>query len=164
MQFFYSRFFLKKRSPRNFFGTVRQKNFREKVVISLSYPETFSIKESFWKEKGSPTKFFGTVRKAIFDKNVIHHLMQFFNPEFFSLKRATLGIFSVLWDKKISRENRDSPFLSKKIFDKRNFLKKEGFPYKTFWYSEKINFRQNRDTPSYAIFLTQNFSETRGSS
>ena len=43
------------------------------------------------------------------------------------------------------------------------FLKKEGFPNKIFWYCEKINFRQTRDTPSYAIFLIQKFSETQGS-
>ena len=29
-------------------------------------------------------------------------------------------------------------------------------------YCEKINFRQSRDTPSYAIFLIQNFSEKKG--
>ena len=39
----------------------------------------------------------------------------------------------------------------------------KGSTYEIFRYCEKINFRQNRDTPSYAIFLVQKFSETQGS-
>ena len=63
--------------------------------------------------------------------------------------------------KKISRANRDIPLVSRNIFDKGIFLRNEGFPYETFRYCEKINFRQNHDTPSYAIFLIQKFSETK---
>ena len=135
--------------------------FREKAVISASYPETFSIKEVFWKKKGSPRKFLGTVRKQIFDKIVIHHLMEFFNPEIFWNTSVPLLTFSVLSDKKTAREILDIPFLSIKLFDKRTFLKTEGVPYEIFWYCEKINFRQNLDTPSYAISLFQKFSEKR---
>ena len=68
-----------------------------------------------------------------------------------------LGIFSVPWDKKVSRESRDIPLLSINFFDKRFFLKNEGSPYEFFRYCEKINFRQNRDTPSYAIFFNPEF-------
>ena len=114
--------------------------------------------------KGSPTKFFGTVRKSIFDKLVIHHLMQFFNPEFFWDKRVLLGIFSVLWDKKFSREIRDIPPPIHKKFRQKKFLKNKWFPYETFRWCEKIKFRQNCDTPSHANFLIQKFFETQDSS
>ena len=88
-------------------------------------------------------------------------LCNFFNPEHFSIKMVTLGIFLRLSDKKVSREIRDILFLSIKPFDKRTFLKTEGVPYEIFWYCEKINFRQNRHTPSYAISLFQKFSEKK---
>ena len=68
-----------------------------------------------------------------------------------------------MWEKDVSRESRDIPLLAIKTFDKRKVLKIERFPYEIFRYCEKINFRQNGDTPSYAIFLIQNFYETQWS-
>ena len=91
-------------------------------------------------------------------------LCSFCDPEVLSIKRVTLVSFPVLWDKKVSRESRDIPLLSRNFFDKGQFLKKEGFPYENFRYCETIILRQNRDKPSYAIFLIQKFSETKGSS
>ena len=49
-----------------------------------------------------------------------------------------------------------------KIFDKRTFPKTEGIPYEIFRYCEKVNFRQNRGTTSYAIYLIRKFSEKEG--
>ena len=121
------------------------------------------MKELFWKKKGSPTKLFVTVRKSIFDKIVIHHPMQFFWSRNFLKKRVLLGVLSVLWDKKVSRKSRDIPLPAIKNSDKSKFLKNEGFPYKVLRYCEKINFRQNRDTLSYAIFIILKFSETKRS-
>ena len=133
-------------------------------MITPSYPSKFPIPEFFWETESPPTKIFCTVRKTTFDKFVIHHLVLFFSdPELFWNKRVPLRLFSVLRDEKISRENRNIPFLSIKFFDKRNFLRNKGFPYEIFRYCEKINFRQNRDTPSYEIFLIHTFSETQGS-
>ena len=88
--------------------------------------------------------------------------MQFFNPEIFWNTSVPLLTFSVLSDKKVSREIRDIPFLSTKLFDKRTFPKVEGVPYENFRYCEKIIFRQNRDTLSHAIILFQKFSDTKG--
>ena len=87
--------------------------------------------------------------------------MQFLYSRKFLIKRVLLGVLPVLWDKKVSRESRDIPLLAKKNSDKRKFLKDEGFPYKTLRYCERINFRQSRDAPSYAIFLIQKFSGKR---
>ena len=39
----------------------------------------------------------------------------------------------------------------------------KGSTYEIFRYCEKFKCRQNRDTPAYAIFLIQKFSETKGS-
>ena len=103
--------------------------------------------------KGSLTKIFGTVRKSLFDKIVIHHLMQFLYSRIFLKKSVPLGVFSVVWDKKVLRESRDIPLLSINFFDQRNFLKNEGFPYEFSRYCEKIIIRQNCDTPSYKNFF-----------
>ena len=112
-------------------------------------------------KKGSPTKVFGTVRKSIFDKIVIHHLMQFLYSRKFLKKRVLLGVLPVLWDKKASRESRDISLLAIKISDKRKFWKMKGSPTKLFGTVRKLFFRQNCDTPSYAIFLIQKFSGKR---
>ena len=90
-------------------------------------------------------------------------LCNFFKTESFWNTSVPLLIFSVLWDKKVSRKSRDLPLLALKTFEKRKVLKIERFPCEIFRYCEKINFRQNGDTPSYAIFLIQNFYETQGS-
>ena len=104
-------------------STVKNDN----PLLSFKISDT----RNFLKGREPPTKIFGAVRKTTFDKIVIHHLMLFFDPEIFWNKRIPLRVFSVL-RQKISRENRDNPFLSIKIFDKRIFLKKEGFPYEIF--------------------------------
>ena len=60
-----------KRSSTNFFGTVRQKTFRQKIVIlppsSSPCIHKFLGYQKFCKtQKCSRTKFFGTVRQQIF--------------------------------------------------------------------------------------------------
>ena len=117
--------------------------------------------EIFWKKR-VPLRSFSVLWENQFStKSWYTILCIFFNPEFSWNRRVLLAIFFLLWDKKTSRENRDIPILSIKIFDKRFFLKKVGFPYESFRYCEKIIFRQTRDTPSYAIFLFQIFSEKK---
>ena len=60
-----------KRSPTNFFGTVRQKTFRQKIVIlppslPLLIHRFFGNQKFFETQKCSPTKFYGAVRQQIF--------------------------------------------------------------------------------------------------
>ena len=112
--------------------------------------------------KESPTNFLGTVRKSLFDKIVIHHLMQFFQTRnFLKHKRPPTNFFGTVRQRSFERKSWYPP-PSQEIFDDGIFLKTEGVPYEVFRYSEKINFRQNRDTPSYAIFLFQNFFWKKG--
>ena len=146
--------FSEKKGPlRRFFGSVRQRRFERKSWYPPPSHKNFSIEVFFWKLKESPTEFLGTERKSIFDKIVIHHLMQFLYSRIFLNKSVPLGVFSVVWDKKVLRESRDIPLLAIKNFDNWKILKNEGFPYESFQDCEKIIFRQNRDTPSYAMFF-----------
>ena len=53
---------------------------------------------------------------------------------------------SVLWDKTISTENRDSrplPLLSLTFLDTRNFLQHRRVHHEVFWYCETTNFDRN---------------------
>ena len=119
-------------------------------------------KRFFLKSEGVPYEIVRYCEKINFRQNrdtpsyAISYSRKFLN------KRVPLGNFSVLWDKKASRESRDIPLLAIKSSDQRKVLKNEGFPYKILRYCEKINFAQNRDTPSYAIFLIQKYSEKKG--
>ena len=145
-------------------------NFRycwENHFSTKSWYTIFCIffKPEIFRNKRVPLRNFSVLWENQFStKSWYTILCNFFKPESFWKTRVPLRSFLVLWDKKTSRESRDISLLSKKFFDKRNFLKNEGFPYKIFRYCEKINFRQNCDTPSYAIFLNQKFSETQASS
>ena len=89
-------------------------------------------------------------------------LCSFFNTENFWNTRVPLRIFSVLWDKRVSRENRDIPFLSIKYFDRRNFLKNEGFPYEIFGNVRKSFFDKIVIHHLMQFFLFQIFSEEKG--
>ena len=137
------------------FSTVNNDN----PLLSFKISDT----RNFLKGRESPYKNFRYCEKNNFRQNRdTPSYAIFFYPEIFWNKRVPLRFFSVL-RQKIFGENRDIPFLSIKIFDKRNFLKKEGFPNEIFRYCQKINFRQNRDTPSYGIFLNQKLSQIKRS-
>ena len=137
------------------FSTVNNDN----PLLSFKISDT----RNFLKDRESPYEFF-----LYCEKNNFRQIRDtpsyaiFIDPEIFWNKRVPLRLFSVLWDKKISKESRDIPFLSIKFFDKRMFLKKGGFPHEIFWYCDKFNFRQNRDTPSYAIFQSRTFLKEKG--
>ena len=119
-------------------------------------------KRTFLRNEGFPNENFRYCEKIIIRLNCeTPSYAIFFNPELFWNTRVPLRRFSVLWDKKVSKENRDIPLLAIQIFDKRTFLKTEGIPYEVFRYCEKIIFRHYRNTQSYAIFLFPNFSEKR---
>ena len=142
-----------KESPYDFFRYCETKIFQRKPW----YPPPI---HKIFRQKNVSEKFRVPLRNLLVlweiqfsTKSWYTILCNFFNPEIFWKERVLRGIFSVLWDKKVSRESRDFPLLSIKFFDKRTFLKKEGFSYEKFWYCEKINFRQNRDTLSYANFF-----------
>ena len=121
-------------------------------------------KRSFSENWRSPLRNFTVLWENQFStKSWYTILCNFFNPESFSNRRVTLGLFSLVWDKKGSRESRDIPLLPINFFDKRIFLKNEWFPYEVFRYCEKIIIRQICDTLSYAIFLNQKVSETQAS-
>ena len=129
-------------------------------MITPSYPSKFPIPEIFWKTESPLTEILGTVRKTTFDKIVIHHLMQvFWSWNFLKQKSPPTIFFGTVRQKSFERKSCYPPPLAIKIFDKRTFLKTKGIPYEVFWYCEKINIRQNRDTTSYAIYLMRKFSE-----
>ena len=107
--------------------------------------------------EGSPTNFLALWELQVSTKSWYTFLCCFFIPEIFWNTTIPLRIFSVLWDKEVSRENRDIPFLSTNFFDKKNFWKMEGSAYEIFWYCKKINSRQHCDTPSHAIFFNPEF-------
>ena len=131
-------------------------------MITPSYPSKFPIPEIFWKTESPLTEILGTVRKTTFDKIVIHHLMQvFWSWNFLKQKSPPTIFFGTVRQKSFERKSCYPP-LAIKIFDKRTFLKTKGIPYEVFWYCEKINIRQNRDTTSYAIYLMRKFSEKKG--
>ena len=140
---------------------MRQRSFEIKSWYPpLSY-EKFRWK-NFSENWRNPLRNFSVLwENHISTKSWYTILCNFFIPEFFLKKRAPLGVFSIVWDKNVLRESRDIPLLAIKSFDNRKYMKNEGFPYEVFRYCEKINFRQNRDTPSYAIFLIQKFSEKK---
>ena len=73
--------------------------------------------------------------------------------------RVPLRSFSLLWDKKFSTENRESPlFLSLTFFDTRNNEALRGSPTKIFG-SVRPNFStENRESP---LFLSLTFFDTR---
>ena len=160
--FFDPEIFWKKRVPLRFFGTVRQKNFQRKSWYPLPIHNFFRQKNVSEKWR-VPLRSFLVLWEIQFSTESWYTILyNFSNPEIFWNKSVPLEIFSVVWDKKLSTESRDIPYLSLKIFDKRTFLKNEGFSYENFRYCEKISFRQNRDTLPYAIFLIQNLSDTKG--
>ena len=132
-------------------------------MITPSYPSKFPIPETFWKTQSPPTKIFRTVRKTTFDKFVIHHLMLFSLIQKISeTKESPYNFFRYCETKKLSRENRDIPFLSKKNFDKMNFLRNEGFPYEFFRHCEKTNFRQIVIHHLMQFFQSRSFLKQNG--
>ena len=139
---------------------MRQRSFERK---SWYHPPShnFSDKRKFLKIEGFPYKILRYCERINFRQSRDTLSYAIFLIQKFSGKRVRLGMFSVLWDKKVSRKSRDFPLLSIKIFDKRIFLIKKGFPYETFRCCKKINFRQNRDTQSFAISLFQKISEKK---
>ena len=162
--FFNPEFLWNKRFPLRIFPVLWDKKVSiESRDIPFLCIKIFD-KRSFLRNEGFPNENFRYCEMII-----IRHDCEtpsyaiFCNPELFWNTRVPLRSFSVLWDKKVSRENRDIPLLALKTFDKRTFLKTEGIPYEVFRYSEKIIFRQHRNTQSYAFFLFQNFSEKKGS-
>ena len=111
---------------------MRRKSFEWNSWYVICIHKNFSIEEFFWKMKGSPTKFFGTVEKIIVRQNRDTLSYAIFLIQKFSVKKVPLGISSVLWDEKVSREKRDITFLAIKFFDNKNFWKKKGSRTKLF--------------------------------
>ena len=140
---------------------MRQKKFQGKLWYPLPIHKNFD-KRTFLKTEGVPYESFRYCEKINFRQNrdTPSYAISLFQK--LSEKKVLLGVLPVLWDKKVSRESRDNPLLAIKISVKRKFLKNEGFPYKNLRYCERINFRQSRDTPSYAIFLIQKISGKNG--
>ena len=118
--------------PYEVFWYCETKKFREKVVISHFYPKSFSIKEFFQKMKGSPTIFSVLWENQLSTKPWYIILCNFFNPDYFWNTRVLLRIFSVLWDKRVSREICDIPVLSIQFFVLKKIWMMEGSPTKFF--------------------------------
>ena len=120
-------------------------------MITPSYPSKFPIPENFWKTE-SPLRNFSVLWENHFStKSWCSILCNFCNPEFFWNKRVHRRVFSVLRDKRVSRENRDIPFLSIKFSIKEvsekwrlplwtfSVLWENQFPTKS-WYTILCNF------------------------
>ena len=141
---------------------MRQKSFERKSWYPPLSHEKFRWK-NFSENWRNPLRHFSVLwENHISTKSWYTILCNFFIPEIFLKKTVPLGVFLIVWDKNVSREGRDIPLLAIKSFDNRKYMKNEGFPYEVFRYCEKINFRRNCDTSSYAIFLIQKFSEKKG--
>ena len=78
-------------------------------------------------------------------------------------RRVPLRNFSVLWDKKISTENRDITLWSIKFFDTRNLWHTEGFPQENFRHCDtKIFYKKSWYSPlKHKVFRNRKFSETQ---
>ena len=142
-----------------FFGSVRQKKVRLKIVISphLIHKIFFDTK-TFWKTDGLPYEVFpfGPVRQKIFDGK------WWYPPQLLFIKISDTGIFaknrralfrsfSALWDKKISTESRDIPSSYPLKFSiTESSLYTEVFPIELYRYCETKNFqRKIMVSPSY---------------
>ena len=98
------------------------------------YPPTpthkiFSMPNIFWKTGRFPYQVFcfGPLRQNFSDKTVMPPppllcLKNFDTAIFLKHRRVPLRSFSVMSDKKLSRENRDIPFSCEKFFDTGKFL------------------------------------------
>ena len=89
------------------------------------------------KQKGSPTKFLGFVRQQIFVENrdvPFVGIKLFDTRSFLKHRRVPLRNDSVLPDKTILTENRDTPppLSTLSFFDIRNFLKNRRDPQRIF--------------------------------
>ena len=141
---------------------MRQKSFERKSWYPPPIHKLFRSKKLSEKWR-VPLRIFSILWENHYSTKLWYTILwNFFKPDIFWMTSVPLLIFSVLWDKKVSRESRDFPLLAIKMFDKRKVLKNERFSFEKFRYCEKINFRQNRDTTSYAIYLFQKFSEKKG--
>ena len=72
----------------------------------------------------------------------------FYAKNFLKHRRVRLRIFLVLWDKKLSTENRDITFLSIKFFDTRKEWDSKRFPYEIVWHLDKNFSTEKCVTPS----------------
>ena len=118
------------------FGTVRQKNFRRKIVIPPIMHKIFRYPKFSEALKGCPRNF-----SALWDQKFstekrdtpFSFIKLFETKNFLKNSRIPLRKFSALWDMKISTENRDMPPLIHNFFSiPENFRKTEGFLYKAF--------------------------------
>ena len=148
--FRYQKFFLKhRRVPLRYVSAQWDKNnFNGK---SWYLPPSL-ISNVFWyqkfsgAQKDSSTIFFGTVRENSFDRkswynSLMHKIFRY--PKLVNLK-GFLRKVSVLWEKTISAENRDTRplLLFLTFFDTRNFLEHRRVSYEKFRYCERKQFRR----------------------
>ena len=124
----------------------RKKNSTKPWSFPPPLLETFRDQKSF-----ETQKLIGTERQKIFDgKSWFPPLLSinFFDKgNFVKQRRDPLRSFSVLWDNKVSIENRYIPLLGIKFLDTRFFLKHRRVPRRKFsplW--DKFFSTKNRDT------------------
>ena len=90
--------------------------------MTLLLSKQFLIPEQFWNTEEFPYEksWYGETKE--FQQNRETPFMQEKIDTGTSLKhrRVPQGIFPVLWDKKVSTENRDLPLLCSKFFNTRN--------------------------------------------
>ena len=143
---FHTRNFLNtEKFPQEIFRYCETKIFQRKIVLHPIMHKIFRYPKFYETQKGYRTKFFRSCETKNFRQNryafQISHAphpssvlcMEISDTRIFlTYKRVLLRIFSALWDKKISTENSDIPFLFIKFFDTRNFLKQRSVPQRNF--------------------------------
>ena len=165
-----------KDSTTNIFGTVKQKDFRRKNLTPLASPsvkKNFPTLENFWTtaQNDSLTKCSRTVIQNNFDKKWWFPTPSFTPKTFRDTKivkheRIPQRIFSAVWDKKISTENRDNPpppSYPQNFSIPENFRNTKAFFNEMFPYCETKQFRRKivmlAASLILKIFRPLNFSE-----
>ena len=128
-------------------------------MIYPLFTSNFSIPENSETLIGCPAKSFGTVKRKKFYEIVILLLSKKIDfRTFLKHRRFPLRMISVLWDKKISIENRELPIICLKVLDNRNLWNTDWFPAKIFGIVkqkkfDKIVIRLISRKNSYRTFL-----------
>ena len=139
------------RDPLRSFLVLWDKKFRQKGWYPPLMLKIFWYPKLSETPKGSPTKCFGSMRRKSFRRKswytpLMHKIFGY--PKLLKHERVPLRKISVLWEKTISTENRDTRplLLSLAFLHTGNFLKHRRVLYEMFRYWHKKILTENRYT------------------
>ena len=92
---------------RNFSARWDKEKFQQKIVISPSYAQKFSITENFWNFEWIPHEIFDTVREIKFQQKKWYSLLIYKVFRHLSFSESMKGSprkFSALWEKSFNRK------------------------------------------------------------